>query len=204
MRKSVLILPGLGLASGLLAACNLISNVITEKLPSQPTPVTTPASLTPIIIPVILPTPTPTPPPPPTTQAPAPGPTPTPGPNPPPTSSGCGLPSQSPATSCVYQSGAFAGDVEWAIDQVINQNPQLFDMTDQRAYRAPKVLNEQGYTNNLVKVLGGRGYCALWDGEEIALKNSQSFNEQYDILTASGYVRRGPGAYRSTCRPAWF
>jgi len=200
LRKSVLILPCLGLAYGLLAACNLISNVITERLPSQPTPITTPTALTPIIIPVILPTPTP--PPPPTTQAPAPGPTP--GPNPPPTSSGCGLPSQSPATSCVYQSGAFAGDVEWAIDQVINQNPQLFDMTDQRAYRAPKVLNEQGYTNNLVKVLGGRGYCALWDGEEIALKNSQSFNEQYDILTASGYVRRGPGAYRSTCRPAWF
>ena len=203
MRKSVLIIiPGLGLASGLFAACNLIGNVITEKMPSQPTPVTTPTSLTPIVIPVILPPTTTLPPPPPTTQAPAPGPTP--GPNPPPTSNGCGLPSQSPAYTCAYQSGAFAGDIEWAIDQVINSKPQYFDMTDQRGYRAPRVLNEQGYTNTVVQVLGGRGYCATWDGEEIALKNTNSFNEQYDILTAGGYVRRGPGAYRSTCRPAWF
>ncbi len=199
MRKSVLVIPGLALAAGLLAACNLISNVITEKLPSEPTQTVTPAPLTPIVIPVILPTPTP---PPPTTQPPLPGPTP--GPNPPPTSNGCSLPSQSPATTCAYGTPMFAADIEWAIDQVINTKPQYFDMTDQRGYRAPRVLNEQGYTGSLVQVLGGRGYCATWDGEEIALKNTNSFNEQYDILTAGGYVRRGPGAYRSTCRPAWF
>ncbi len=44
----------------------------------------------------------------------------------------------------------------------------------------------------------------MYDGEEVALKTSQGSNEQYDILTASGYVRRGAGAYRSTCTPAWF
>jgi hypothetical protein len=77
-------------------------------------------------------------------------------------------------------------------------------MTDQRGYRSPLVVNVPGYTNTLVKVLGQRGYCATYDGEELALKNSQSFNEQYDIHTASGYVRRGPGAYRANCRPAWF
>jgi hypothetical protein len=181
-----------------------VSNVITEKLPVEPTVITTPTSLTPIVIPVILPPTTTLPPPPPTTQVPAPGPTPNPGPAPPPTSNGCNLPGQSPATSCTYQAGQFAGDIEWAIDQVINSKPQFFDLTDQRGYRSPKVLNEQGYTNSVVQALGGRGFCAVWDGEEIAIKNVQAYNEQYDILTASGYVRRGPGAYRSTCRPAWF
>jgi hypothetical protein len=204
LRKSALIIPGLVLAYGLLAACNLVSNVITEKLPVEPTVITTPTSLTPIVIPVILPPTTTLPPPPPTTQVPAPGPTPNPGPAPPPTSNGCNLPGQSPATSCTYQAGQFAGDIEWAIDQVINSKPQFFDLTDQRGYRSPKVLNEQGYTNSVVQALGGRGFCAVWDGEEIAIKNVQAYNEQYDILTASGYVRRGPGAYRSTCRPAWF
>ena len=38
-----------------------------------------------------------------------------------------------------------------------------------------------------------RGYCAIYDGEELAVKNSDDFNEQYDILSASqrGALRRG-------------
>ncbi|HSB62309.1 MAG TPA: hypothetical protein VLI67_11360 [Vicinamibacteria bacterium] len=98
----------------------------------------------------------------------------------------------------------FAADIEWAIDEVIRTRPSLFDLNDQRGAKSPRVLNEQGYTGNVVSTLARRGYCAVWDGEEIGIKNSQSFNEQYDILTASGYVRRGTGAYRSTCAPAWF
>jgi hypothetical protein len=203
MRRNVLHVPAVILTFGLLAGCNMLGDLITEKLPSQPSPVTTvPAGLTPIAIPVVLPTPVPTPRPTPTPVPPDPDPGPD--PIPPPTSSGCGLGSQSPPHSCAYGVPRFAGDVEWAIDQVINTKPQFFDLTDQRGYRSPLVLNVEGYTNNLVKFLGQRGYCATYDGEELALKNSQSFNEQYDIHTASGYVRRGAGAYRATCNPAWF
>lgn len=226
MAKSVPVILALGLALGLLAGCDslgdkLLGKTITEVLPSQPTPVGGPS---PIAIPVVTPAPVfvpnpPTPGPPPTagnpggTPTPAPGPTPAatpppsdplPDPIPPPTSNGCGLPSQSPAHSCAMQSSQFGADIEWAIDQVINQKAQFFDLTDQRGAKSPRVLNEAGYTANLVKFLGQRGYCAIWDGEEIAVKSSQGFNEQYDILTASGYVRRGVGAYRATCHPAWF
>lgn len=204
MRRIVLLVPAAILTLGLLAGCNMLGELITEKLPSQPTPVTTPPVLTPIVIPVVMPTPVPTPKPTPTPVPPPGDPAPAPDPAPPPTSSGCGLPPQSPAHSCVYLVPQFAGDIESAIDQVINTKPQFFDMTDQRGYRSPRVLNEQGYTNTLVTVLGQKGYCAKYDGEEVALKTSQGFNEQYDILTASGYVRRGAGAYRSTCNPAWF
>lgn len=207
MRQNLLLVPAVILGFGLLAGCNMLGELVTEQLPSAPTPASTlPAGgLTPIAIPVVLPTPVPTPKP---TPTPAPqepdDPDPAPGPLPPQTGGGCGLPPQSPAHSCAYKSPQFAGDVEWAIDQVINTKPQFFDMSDQRGFRSPRVLNQDGYTGNVVKFLGQRGYCATYDGEELAVKDSQSFNEQYDIHTASGYVRRGAGAYRATCNPSWF
>ena len=205
MRRNALLVPVIISSFGLLAGCGMLGQLITEQLPGTPTPVTTlPTAVTPIAIPVVLPTPVPTPKPTPVPTPIPPDSDPPPDQTPPPTTSACGLGPQSPAYSCGYGSGQFAGDVEWAIDQVINTKPQFFDMTDQRGTRSPRVLNEQGYTSNLVKFLGQRGYCAMYDGEEIAIKDSQSFNEQYDILTASGYVRRGVGAYRATCHPAWF
>jgi hypothetical protein len=40
--------------------------------------------------------------------------------------------------------------------------------------------------------------------EEIGVKNSNDYSEQYDILLASGHMRRGLGSYRGVCRPAIF
>jgi hypothetical protein len=205
MRKSAPV-SAIILTCGLLASCGAIHDLITE-LPGQPTPVTTLPAGAPIPIPVVTPTPVlvTNPPPIPTAPGggtPAPNPTPAPGPTPvptpssepapPPTSNGCGLPPQSPNPSCTFKTAQFAADVEWAIDQVINSKPQFFDLSLQRGPRSPFVLNVDGYTN------------ATYDGEELAMKNSQGFNEQYDIHTSTGYVRRGEGAYRATCTPAWF
>ena len=39
---------------------------------------------------------------------------------------------------------------------------------------------------------------------ELQVKNSNDFNDQYDIMISQGYVRRGAGSYRSTCSPAAF
>ena len=50
-----------------------------------------------------------------------------------------------------------------------------------------------------------RGYCAIHDGEELAIKKgSNTFSEQYDVDIAEKYVRRGPGTYRVSCYPAAF
>ena len=38
----------------------------------------------------------------------------------------------------------------------------------------------------------------------MAAKNSNNFSEQYDILLASGHIRRGAGSYRGVCKPALF
>jgi hypothetical protein len=49
-----------------------------------------------------------------------------------------------------------------------------------------------------------RGLCGLHDGEELAVKRTNDFNDQYKIDTSDGFMRRGLGSYRSTCYPASF
>jgi len=60
------------------------------------------------------------------------------------------------------------------------------------------------FTDRLVANLKAAGVCAAFDGEEVGVKNTNDFNDQFDVLTADMYLRRGDGAYRSTCRPAAF
>jgi hypothetical protein len=90
----------------------------------------------------------------------------------------------------------FQEDVDRAIDRVVQQRPDLVS--------ADRVIHANAYYAAVVKELQGLGYCALFDGEEIAVKDTNSYNEQYQVLTSSGVVRRGLGAYRATCSPAWF
>jgi hypothetical protein len=44
----------------------------------------------------------------------------------------------------------------------------------------------------------------MTDGEEMTVKENNNYSEQYDILLASGHMRRGTGSYRGVCRPALF
>jgi hypothetical protein len=36
----------------------------------------------------------------------------------------------------------------------------------------------------------------------VSVRTSKNFSENFDTVTASSQVRRGEGAYRSTCYPA--
>jgi hypothetical protein len=105
---------------------------------------------------------------------------------------------------CPYELPAFALPVNEAIAIVQNEHPELFDFTKHRGGLSYLVVDPDRYTAGVAYVLSTRGFCAIWDGEEIAMKNTNAFNEQYDILTFEGYVRWGAGAYQSTCYPAWF
>jgi len=60
------------------------------------------------------------------------------------------------------------------------------------------------YHQQIINGFIARGYCAIWDGKEIAIKNSNDFNEQYQAQFSWGQLRRGEQAWRSTCRPAAF
>lgn len=105
---------------------------------------------------------------------------------------------------CPYDLPNFALPVNEAIAIVENEHPELFDFRKSRGGLSYLVVDPDRYTAGVAYVLSTRGFCAIWDGEEIAMKNTNAFNEQYDILTFEGYVRWGAGAYQSTCYPAWF
>ena len=130
---------------------------------------------------------------------PTPEPAPTPAPTPPPI--GCGLPRGSgDGHGCPREEPTFQAEIEAAIDQAIDDHPEYFDFRAARGTRNFRTRDATGYVNAVVHNLRVAGLCAFNDGEEVAIKNTNEFNDQFDILTADGFVRR---SYRTTCYPAW-
>ncbi len=82
--------------------------------------------------------------------------------------------------------------------------PELFDFNDWQGGLSYRVLDRERYHEEVVARLELMGFCAVWDGEEVGVKNDNAFNEQYQVMTSLGYVRWGGGSYRSTCYPSWF
>jgi hypothetical protein len=179
-----------------LVGCDTLRERLT---PTEPTPEVTPVP-SPVAIPVILTTaPTPAP-----QSTPAPQPTPTPE-APPPTAGSCSMPpSNATNPSCGMESSALLGQVDKAITQVTQQQPGIFDVNNKVCENCYYVKNEGKFTSAVVAKLSAMGLCAQYDGEELAVKASNSSSEQFDILTSWGHIRRGPGSYRLTCRPSWF
>ena len=173
-----------------VAACH----TITEELPQQQAPLapqTMPPAQTPVIvIPV------------PAVPAPAPN---NPAPNNPPQTQGCSLPAGTWNENCSMQAQSFLGRVEAAIDEVIATDPQAFDTTRTRGCaNCYFVRDPTHYVNRVAQAITRNGICGYYDGEELGVKSSNAFNDQYDILTSDMFIRRQGGSYRSTCRPAWF
>jgi hypothetical protein len=186
-----------------LSGCQALKDVLPTK-PTEPTPAPTQS---PLAIPVVMPEPKPTP----ILGAPAPNPTPTPSnPDPaptsaPPTGGSCKVPpSGNPNAPCSMQSPSFLGSVDKAITLLTEQQPSIFDFNQKTCENCFRVKNENAFVSGVIKNLNAAGYCAYYDGEELAVKSSNAFNDQYDILVSSGHIRRGAGSYRSTCNPSWF
>jgi len=95
--------------------------------------------------------------------------------------------------------------VEQAMDRLIREEPEVFDLSSARGCpTCYRVLNPHRLVLRMRQFLDEGGLCSAWDGEELAVKNTNDWNDQYDILTAELFLRRQEGAYRSTCYPAWF
>jgi len=120
----------------------------------------------------------------------------------PPAIYGCGLPrGQGLGRNCPFEHASFYDEVNASIDQVIAEFPEFFDLQSTRGGdRNFKLRNPSQYVDEVVYNLRTRGFCALNDGEEIAVKSSNDFSDQYDVITGEGFIRR---SYRATCRPAW-
>ena len=99
----------------------------------------------------------------------------------------------------------YLGDVDRAIEKVAREHPEVFDFTRvQTGTSWFKIVNPDRYYVLMVEAMQSFGYCSIYDGEELAVKTENGFNEQFDIFAGEGFVRRGEGSYRSTCYPATF
>jgi hypothetical protein len=101
-----------------------------------------------------------------------------------------------PPRGCNREEPVFIEEVDSAITLLTRQRPDLFE--------GSYVKSPGQYYIGVMANLEAKGFCVNWDGEEIQIKNSNGFSEQYHTLTSSQQVRRGDASYRATCYPAAF
>ena len=137
----------------------------------------------------------------PTSPTPPPTPTPTPAYG---TSCNLGFVPENVPESCSAESPSFLDPLDQAISLLVARSPDIFDLNDQRGAGGFRIVSYGRFYLGVVRNLEDMGFCAVFDGEEVAIKNTNDFNDQYDIELSTGHIRRGENAYRSTCRPAVF
>jgi hypothetical protein len=132
-----------------------------------------------------------------TIPTPVPAITPTPGPNL--GANSCSLgPGHGIGTDCPHTQAELGTQVNQAIDKALAEHPELFNFSG----ATPQVLDHDRYIQAVVANLNAQpGVCAKDDGEEIGVKNTNAFNEQWNIWFSRGFVRR---TYVTTCFPAAF
>jgi hypothetical protein len=107
-------------------------------------------------------------------------------------------------THCSRVNPSFLEEVEAAIDKVVADSPELFDKNDIAGPREYRIKDLDRFHQGVMQNLQARGLCAGFDLKELQVKRDNEFNDQYDTVLGSGHIRRGLGAYRSTCSPAAF
>src|SRR5881396_1228627 len=125
-----------------------------------------------------------------------PTPTPTPAVDPPVSASCVKIGYGGEALKCPMQIAQFQQQVDGAIRTLQHEHPEIFN--------GNYIQSLGSYYVGLIKILDKQGICAAYDGEELAVKTDNTFNEQYDIESATLQVRWGPVSYRATCYPASF
>lgn len=141
----------------------------------------------------------------PSTPTPTPTPAASPGASPSPTSSAtpssspnagtCSLAAMPEGSPCRAETPSFLAQVEAAQAEVARTRPDFFD--------GDRVRSEDAYVQEVARILRSRGLCASQGGpkDEVAVKSSNDWNDQYDIVLGSGQTWT---SYQVTCRPARF
>ena len=106
--------------------------------------------------------------------------------------------------TCPRPAPVLSAQVDAAIARVVAEHPELFDMNQDKGGGSFKVLDRARYHEEVVKNLHAQNICAIIELEEIAVKISNDFNEQYNIWISDGFIRKGRGAHITTCFPATF
>ena len=79
----------------------------------------------------------------------------------------------------------------------------LFDLDDTACGNCYLVKEPSRYFDEVIKQLNRQGLCSDGVYEELGIKSSNDFSEQYDIILSSNHMRRD-GSYRGVCSPAIF
>jgi hypothetical protein len=94
--------------------------------------------------------------------------------------------------------------VDAAIDELVLQRPELFDLKRVVGENGYLVLDPEQFYLGVAGNLQAKGFCAGWDLKELQVKNDQAYSEQYDLILSNGHIRRGAGSHQATCQPASF
>jgi hypothetical protein len=98
--------------------------------------------------------------------------------------------------------------MEAAIDLLVRERPEIFNRQEEAGENTGqyRVLAASEYLDGLVANLRAAGLCAerTLDRERIVAKSTNSFSEEWDVLSSSGFIRRGRYSYVHTCTPAAF
>ena len=174
-----------------LVACKKLDQVSVPTTNPNP-PIPTLPSPGPSASVVPIPNTTPTAPPPPSSS---PTPTGSVSPTPSPSSGTCNLPPMPEGAPCRAEAPSFQAQVEAAQADVLRTRPDLFS--------GGVVRSEDAYVQEVARILRTRGLCASQGGpkDEVAVKTTNDWNDQYDIVLGSGQPWT---SYQVTCRPARF
>ena len=93
-----------------------------------------------------------------------------------------------------------------AIDQVVREHPDYFNLNETQGFGGYRLLNHDAYVNAVIGNLGKRGLCAAVDmfSEYFEVKKGDEQSEEFAIETPRSFLRRGEGSYGVTCTPAAF
>lgn len=131
-----------------------------------------------------------------------PGPTPT----PPPPASGCALGYGSGSYRCVGDTPGLLPQLDLAIDTLVKEQPQLFDTTSPAGTGGFLIYNVDAFYAGVIANLKAQGLCGQIDDakERVAIKENNTYSENYDIVSSQYRIRRGAKTFLSTCYPANF
>lgn len=119
----------------------------------------------------------------------------TPAPTSTPSTQSCTLAAMPEGSPCKAETPSFQAQVEAAQAEVLRTRPDLFS--------GGLVRSEDAYVQEVARVLRSRGLCAAQGGprDEVAVKSTNDWNDQYDIVLGSGQPWT---SYQVTCRPSRF
>jgi hypothetical protein len=110
----------------------------------------------------------------------------------------CNLPPRpDPSPTCFEETPSFGAEVDEAQQRVFRNRPDLF--------AGDRILDQDAYVQEVARVLRVEfGLCAAQGGppDEVAVKATNDWNDQYDIVIGSNFTAWTN--YTVTCRPARF